>query len=313
MNLRIIFQYFQALKSQESLLLGCDKRKHLPEFKVSQWRGVGVNPQSYFTGIYSILFQEKKTNNKKIRTNYNEQGELLMRHFELIRDGIDVQPFVDELAANSELFGTDSSRQEGIPVQRETQAVLLFGVDVGDVDRSELNYAFHDTQARIGMPIRYRGRATPESKILPLSQQFVRDLCCEMKGVPGRAVIARLNPDGRIYKHIDDQLYWLLRDRYHLVVTCGEKGSWFRANDEEVYMRKGELWWFDPTVYHEAHNGSDEQRIHFVIDVLSPHSMKSYMVRAMRAPVRTTFRSIKSMLKRYRPPSTATMPPGAQS
>jgi hypothetical protein len=236
-----------------------------------------------------------------------------MKHFKLIQDGIDVQPFIDELAAHPELFGADSSRQEGIPVQRETKAVLMFGVDVGDLDRSKLNYAFLDTQARIGMPIKYRGRATPESKILPTSAQYVRDLCCELNGVPGRAVIARLSPGGRIYKHIDDQLYWLLRDRYHLVVTCGEKGSWFRAGDEEAYMRKGELWWFDPTVYHEAHNVSDEPRIHFVIDVLSPNSLKTYLVRAKRAPIRTSYRSIKSLFKRYRPSIVATTAAAAQN
>ena len=236
-----------------------------------------------------------------------------MKHFELIRDGIDVQPFIDELATHPEMFAADSSRQEGIPVQRETKAVLLFGVDVGNADRSKLDYAFLDTQARIGMPIRYRGRATPESKILPTSAQFVRDLCCEMNGVPGRAVIAQLKPDGRIYSHIDDQLYWLLRDRYHLVVKCSEKGTWFKAGDEEAYMRQGELWWFDPTVYHEAHNVSDEPRIHFVIDVLSPHSMKTYLTRARRAPVRTTYRSVKSMFKRYRPPRPGAEPTAARS
>ena len=236
-----------------------------------------------------------------------------MKHFKLIQDGIDVQPFIDELAAHPELFGADSSRQEGIPVQRETKAVLLFGVDVGDVDRSKLNYAFLDTQARIGMPIKYRGRATPESKTLPTSAQFVRNLCCDMNGVPGRAVIARLSPDGRIYKHIDDQLYWLLRDRYHLVVSCGEKGSWFRAGGEEAYMRKGELWWFDPTVYHEAHNVSDEPRIHFVIDVLSPQSMKTYLSRMMRSPVRTSYRSVRSLFKRYRGPRATPVTAAAQS
>lgn len=236
-----------------------------------------------------------------------------MKHFEKIRDGIDVQPYIDELSAHPEVFEIDASRQQGIPVQRETQAALLFGVDVGDVDRSKLDYAFLDTQARIGMPIRYRGRATPESRVLPTSAQFVRDLCCEMEGVPGRAVIARLNPDGRIYSHIDDQLYWLLRDRYHLVVTCGENGSWFRAGDEEVHMRKGELWWFDPTVYHEAHNVSDKTRIHFVIDILSPHSLRTYLVRAKRAPIRTAYRTVKSLFKRYQPPRMDGLPATAKS
>ena len=225
-----------------------------------------------------------------------------MRHFKKLREGIDVTPYIEELTAHPEAFERDASRQKGIPVQRETQAVVLFGVEVGDLDRSQLDYAFLDTQARIGKPILYRGEPTPEAMMLPTCAQFVRDLCCDMKGVPGRAVVARLKPDGRIYKHRDDQLYWLLRDRYHLVVKCGEKGSWFKAGDEEVCMRQGELWWFDPTVYHEAHNLCDEPRIHFVMDVFSSHSLASYAVRVLRSPVRTAYRSVRSLLKRYRPP-----------
>jgi hypothetical protein len=228
-----------------------------------------------------------------------------MKHFRKIRDNIDIQPYIDELSAHRELFDSDFSRQNGIPVQRETKALLLFGVDVGDADRSELDYAFLDTQARHGIPIRYRGHETPECKILPTSAQFVRDLCCEMQGVPGRAVIARLEPDGRIYSHIDDGLYWLLRDRYHLVVKCGEKGTLFQAGDEEAYMRQGELWWFDPTVYHEAHNVSGETRIHFVIDIFSRKSLLTYLSRAKRAPLRTAYRSVTAMFKSYRPPQTA--------
>ena len=224
-----------------------------------------------------------------------------MKHFEKIRDGIDVSPYIEELEAHPEAFDSDSSRQKGIPVQRETQAIVLFGVDIGNLDRSKMDYAFLDTQARIGRSILYRGKPTREAALLPTCAQFVRDLCCEMNGVPGRAVIARLKPDGRIYRHRDDQLYWLLRDRYHLVVRCGERGTLFKAGDEEVYMRQGELWWFDPTVYHEAHNVCDESRIHFVMDVFSSHSLKSYAVRVLRSPGRTAYRSVRSLFKRYQP------------
>ena len=225
-----------------------------------------------------------------------------MKHFRLIRDNIDVQPYIDELSAHRDLFDSDSSRQNGIPVQRETKALLLFGVDVGEIDRSQLDYAFLDTQARHGVPIRYRGHETPEATSLPISTQFVKDLCIEKRGVPGRAVIARLEPDGKIYSHIDDGLYWLLRDRYHLVVECGEKGTWFRAGEEETYMRQGELWWFDPTVYHEAHNVSGKTRTHFVIDILSRKSLLTYLNRVRRAPLRTAYRSATAMFKNYHPP-----------
>lgn len=224
-----------------------------------------------------------------------------MKHFKRIAQGIDVQPYIDEIAAHREMFESDSSRQQGIPAQKETKAVLLFGVDVGDADRSQLDYAWLDTQSRHRRALRYRGCPTPESEILSTSSQYVRDLCNEMKGVPGRAVVAHLSPDGRIYPHTDDSLYWLMRDRYHLVVKAGEKGTWFRAGDEEAHMRQGELWWFDPTVEHEAHNVSGETRIHFVIDILSRHSLGTYLVRAKRSPLRTVWRTGGSLLKHLGP------------
>ncbi|MDH3690679.1 MAG: aspartyl/asparaginyl beta-hydroxylase domain-containing protein [Gammaproteobacteria bacterium] len=89
-----------------------------------------------------------------------------------------------------------------------------------------------------------------------------------MNGAMGRAVIVRLKPHGTIYPHTDDGLYWLLRDRYHLVLKS-VKGSRFKAGGEETLMQEGELWWFDPTVPHEAFNDSDEDRIHIIVDIPS--------------------------------------------
>ncbi len=33
-------------------------------------------------------------------------------------------------------------------------------------------------------------------------------------------------------------------------------------------MQTGELWWFDNKQMHEARNDSDEDRIHFIFDLL---------------------------------------------
>ena len=52
-------------------------------------------------------------------------------------------------------------------------------------------------------------------------------------------------------------------------------------------MQPGELWWFDPTVTHEAFNDSDEERIHIIVDILSMHSIGSFLIRLLRAPMRT--------------------------
>jgi aspartyl/asparaginyl beta-hydroxylase (cupin superfamily) len=58
------------------------------------------------------------------------------------------------------------------------------------------------------------------------------------------------------------------------------------------------LWWFDPTVPHEAFNDSDADRIHIIVDVLSPHSMKTFRKRLARAPLRSLRAFANARMKR---------------
>lgn len=224
-----------------------------------------------------------------------------MKHFKLVGVGIDVTPYLEEISANSKLWSMDTSRQDHIVKQRETQAMTL---------RSHAPQAIEDSKARATMPVRYRGLPSEMSSYFPLASRYVDDLTHSMQGAMGRAVIVRLKPTGTIYPHTDDGLYWLLRDRYHLVVKS-QNGSHFRAGGEEMRMREGELWWFDPTVPHEAFNDSDEDRIHIIVDILSPHSLRSFVVRMLRAPIRTTRAiggALRRSLSRPAPPIEAKLP-----
>lgn len=200
-----------------------------------------------------------------------------MKHFKRIEAGIDVAPFLTEIDAHPEFWDLDPSRQEAKPAQRETQAICL---------RALGGKAVEDSDARQKNPIGYRGLPTSLSPSFPLAEAFIEGLVESMKGAMGRAVIAQLRPRGTIHPHIDDRLYWLLRDRYHLVLKS-VAGSHFQAGGEEVRMQKGELWWFDPTVTHSAFNDSDEVRIHIIVDILSPHSIGSFCMRLLRAPGRS--------------------------
>jgi hypothetical protein len=200
-----------------------------------------------------------------------------MEYFKLVENGIDTGPYLDEITANSELWTVDTSRQEKISKQRETHAIAL---------RSHADYASLDSRVRRAKPVRYRGEPSPMCERLPLASEYVDQLVGSMDGTMGRAVMTNLKPNGTIYPHTDDGLYWLLRDRYHLVLKSAA-GSLFKAGGEEVRMQEGELWWFDPTVPHEAFNDSDEDRIHIIVDVLSARSLKTFRKRLARAPGRS--------------------------
>jgi aspartyl/asparaginyl beta-hydroxylase len=200
-----------------------------------------------------------------------------VKYFKLVGSGIDTAPFLAEIAANAELWFADTSRQEKIVTQRETQAITL---------RSHADQASLDSRVRRAKPVAYRGRPSPMSARLPVASAFVDQLAQSTNGVMGRAVMANIRPHGTVYPHTDDGLYWLLRDRYHLVLKS-VAGSPLRAGGEEVRMQPGELWWFDPTVPHEAFNDSEEDRIHIIADVLSRQSMKTFRKRLARAPIRS--------------------------
>ena len=200
-----------------------------------------------------------------------------MRHFELIQKDIDTRPYLDEITANAELWSMDTSRQEKIVTQRETQTITL---------RSHAPQASIDSRVRRAKPIGYRGQPSAMASRLPRISAWVDELVRSLDGAMGRAVMTNLRPHGTIHPHTDDGLYWLLRDRYHLVLKSAV-GSRFKAGDEELLMHEGQLWWFDPTVRHEAFNDSDEDRIHIIVDVLSRQSMKTFRERLARAPLRS--------------------------
>lgn len=200
-----------------------------------------------------------------------------MKYFKRLEFGIDVAPFLTEIGAHPELWDSDPSRQLAKPAQRETHAICI---------RAQGGEAILDSAARQENPIGYRGQPTSLSAFFPAAEGFVENLAHDMRGAMGRAVIARLRPHGTIHPHLDDRLYWLLRDRYHLVIKS-VTGSHFRAGGEEVRMRQGELWWFDPTVEHSAFNESDQERIHIIVDILSAHSIGSFFIRLLRAPGRS--------------------------
>ena len=199
-----------------------------------------------------------------------------MKHLKLVEKGIDVQPFLAEIEANSECWYMDQTRQERISVQRETHAIAL---------RCHADTAIGDSRVRRAKAVGYRCRPTPVSESFPFISGYVDQLVRNMNGTMGRCVLVKLKPNGTVYPHTDDGLYWLLRDRYHLALKS-VTGSHVKMGDEEVRMQEGELWWFDHTVSHAAFNDSDEDRIHIILDVMSPYSMKTFRQRVLRHPLR---------------------------
>ena len=175
-----------------------------------------------------------------------------MNYFKLIRSGIDVAPLLREAHSNEQAWHIHTARQNRIAVQRDTNTIFLRGAS----PRPDLN--INENQ---------ESRLTAEASLFPKALAFMTDFAREMNCELSRAVIVRLKPGSKVFRHIDEGSYYFLRDRFHLVLQS-PLGSVLMSGGESVRMHEGELWWFDNKQYHESYNESDDWRIHYIFDLM---------------------------------------------
>jgi outer membrane protein assembly factor BamB/orotate phosphoribosyltransferase len=175
-----------------------------------------------------------------------------MKYFKLIRSGIDVVPLLEEIYSQEQAWLLNTSRQDKIRVQRDTNTIFISG----PVARPDLNV--NENQ---------ESNVTAVSKLFPRALAFMTGVANEMNSQLSRATIVRLKPKSQVSRHIDAGSYYLIRNRFHLVLYSSS-GSLLMSGGEQVRMKAGELWWFDNKQYHEARNESDEWRVHYIFDLL---------------------------------------------
>lgn len=176
-----------------------------------------------------------------------------MKHFKLHRTGLDIQPVFSEISAHDAAWGEQTGRQSRAPAQAETHGIPLRGLRRTKI-MGRRRRDVHET------------RYTSLSRHFPETTALLEQLVGEIGGNLGRAKLARLPPGGQVKPHVDRGAYYEARDRYHLVIST-RPGSILRAGDEELWMKAGELWWFDNKAPHSARNDSGHHRIHLIFDV----------------------------------------------
>lgn len=104
-------------------------------------------------------------------------------------------------------------------------------------------------------------------KNLPEARPLIFSLMAAVQGERlGRCIINKVAPGGRIYPHEDTKAHAEYYDRFHIVLHSAP-GSNFTCEDESVYMRTGEVWWFNNALMHDVVNNSSDYRIHLVVDI----------------------------------------------
>ncbi len=107
----------------------------------------------------------------------------------------------------------------------------------------------------------------PIFKALPEARGLIFPLMAMVQGERlGRCLINKLKVGGKVFPHADTPVHADYWDRFHIVLSSSP-GCNFRCVDETVYMRTGDVWWFNNSLEHEVLNNSADDRIHLVVDI----------------------------------------------
>jgi hypothetical protein len=179
----------------------------------------------------------------------------MMRYFQLLRTDLDVSPALNSIMRRSDLWNQHPIRtQHPDTAHSQVEDILL---RFNEIESENIARIINDKEC-----VNY-----PAFRELPLMRPLIFGLMTIVEGEQlGRVMITKLSPGKRILPHEDKGAPATYYDRYHVVLNSAP-GCLFRTGDETVYMKTGELWWFDNTVEHEVINNSCEDRVHLIIDI----------------------------------------------
>lgn len=189
-----------------------------------------------------------------------------MRNFLRIAEGMNVKPLLNAIYRKPELWKADDFlRKFKQGPFGETDTIYLRFQEHVPVDTPE-QLALYQENKLAGYDL-HECPWRPEVNELPEARALIMALMGATGATRlGRCMINRIVPGGRIFPHADSHWHASYWDRYHIVIQS-EPGNVFRCGDEHLWMKEGEIWWFQNAVEHEVHNNSASDRIHLVVDL----------------------------------------------
>lgn len=177
-----------------------------------------------------------------------------MRNFYRLTQGLDTSHIMHDLTSRPELWNRNDLRRAypGTP-HRECDDIWLRFQPEGLT-----NEQIVDAHESVNYP------AMSE---LPMVRSIIFGLMRQVEGERlGRVLITRLAPGKRIYPHADGGDHAAYFRRYQIALHS-LPGVLFRAGDEQVNMRTGEVWWFNNGIEHEVVNNSADDRVALIVDI----------------------------------------------
>lgn len=149
-------------------------------------------------------------------------------------------------------WGIQTRRQETLDPHRHTQSIVV------------RNRKVHE-RTYLAVDGVHESEETIFSRRYPGTNALVTALARELGLALGRVVLVKLPAHCQVYRHYDDDDFLKERDRYHVVLCCGEKNV-LESGNNRFNVKPGELWFFDNKVMHRAVNPSSAPRIHIIFD-----------------------------------------------
>jgi len=166
---------------------------------------------------------------------------------------VDIRELAAEVAGIAPYWwGVHTHRQEALDHHRHTQSIVIRNRKARERDYLPAD-GIHESEE------------TAFSRQYPKTNALVTPLAQELGLALGRVVLVKLPAHSQVYRHYDNEECLMERDRYHLVLSCGERNL-LESGNNRFNVKPGELWFFDNKVMHRAVNPSDTPRIHIIFD-----------------------------------------------
>jgi aspartyl/asparaginyl beta-hydroxylase (cupin superfamily) len=166
----------------------------------------------------------------------------------------DLATLQDELRANADCWLLDTSRQDKIACQQDTQTIFLRVAATAQAPGIP-NASIHSS------------RESKVSRRFPRMMAWLDNFANHLEGEPGRVMLVRLKPRGQIDRHIDRGDYYQVRHRFHVMLDAPE-GCWLECGGERCATHTGQIIWFDNKCPYEEGNPSGEWSVRMIVDIL---------------------------------------------
>lgn len=179
-------------------------------------------------------------------------------NFERLLTGLPVEPLLQKLTANPAWWTEETLRQEFLgSAHYATQTIFLRGPRGFSFEEY-----FGETYAED-----YPRLAEVIDEVMPIVRPLLKAI--QWRSDLGRILVVRMPAGAALDEHTDEGEYAAHFARFHVPLVTNP-GCNLTCDRERQHMEAGEAWWFDHRAPHSAHNKGETDRIHLIVDAVSP-------------------------------------------